>query len=329
VTICWKRWLAVLMLLSSPSQHALAEPEQRVVLWDLEYSATEMKYGVEASVFAIGDPVHETITLHALIGAGLLKPGSSKNDPPAVNFLRGVFWNDDPCADLFRDKRSLKPSSGVAWYKDFWNADHEADPKKFGDLECRLLGRSHFGNLQFLHGMANADGEDPSVTRSALLAWARYAYNLAIGVTSPDTTLRAAQAPIADVGDMAPLELFKAPNFTVISERAIGSLAHLLQDSYARGHVRRQETPHGSVGAIEQFHSYAHQNHDKHKQDDMWRTGGTDLEKIRGVRGGTEALAESTALFKFYASKTAWPTVEKYLLLGPLRFADKTYRAGP
>jgi hypothetical protein len=47
------------------------------------------------------------------------------------------------------------------------------------------------------------------------------------------------------------------------------------------------------------------------------------------VKGAVEALAESTRLFKFYHARTPWPTVEKYLLDGPLRLADKTYMSGP
>lgn len=305
------------------------EPERPArVFWDLDYEEAKDKYGIEGSVFAIGDPVHETITLHALIGAKLAPPGSSLKTPSVQQFIRGVFWNDDPCASLFSNKRDLSASFGIAWYWDFRKADKEADPKRFKGLSCKLEGRSHFGDLQFFHGMANADGLPASDTLERMIAWAKISYAVAVGESAAAMQLTTLPAPFNSLG-ATPRALFVAPNDALVPERAIGSFVHVIQDSYARGHTRRTLLPGGRFGAIEQFHSYAHQNHDKHKADDMWQSGGDDIDKIKAAKGGLEALEASTRVLDFYRRKTDWSEVEQYLRTGPWRLADKTLPSGP
>jgi hypothetical protein len=311
------------------SGSAAPPPARYVGLWDVtdEDVSAKDKFGLEVHI--IGDPVHETLTVHALANAALL-PTPDRTAKAAVQYLRGVFWNDDPCADLFFDKKTLIPSTGFTWYADFRAADHESDPKKFENLTCRLLGRSHFGDLQFLHGMASADGVDAATTRTAMLAWAKYTYRIAIGELKANQTLVGQQAPITGVAPgMDAMTLFAAPNIPAVPGRAIASLVHMLQDSYAAGHTRRESDGHGGLGALVQFHSYAHQNHAKHKADDMWRTGGNDIEKIKGVVGGPEALAASTQIFKLYKAKKPWADVESYLSNGPLQLANKPLLSGP
>src|SRR6187551_796026 len=211
----------------TPSGSAAPQPPRRIGLWDVKDEDVAAPDKFALKVYIVGDPVHETLTVHALANAGLL-PTPDRQAKAAVEYLRGVFWNDDPCADLFLYKRDLTLSTGFIWYKDFRAADREPDPKKFSNLSCRLLGRSHFGDLQFLHGMANADGVDAAATRTAMLAWAKYSYRIAIGELKANQPLLTQQAPITGVAaEMDAMALFVAPNVPAVPGRAIASLVHM------------------------------------------------------------------------------------------------------
>jgi len=77
------------------------------------------KYAIKGSVFGIGDPVHETLTLNALIGGGMAPAGTARKSPSVVQYMRGVFWNDDPCAQLFTEndfvRWTLRSASFGTW----------------------------------------------------------------------------------------------------------------------------------------------------------------------------------------------------------------------
>src|SRR5262245_29379081 len=100
-----------------------AEEKKENSIWTIEEEPDPEppgKYKIKGSVFGIGDPVHETLTLHALIDGGVVNGGTTRKDSSVAQFIRGVFWNDDPCAQLFleNDFKPLQPSTGVAWYLD-------------------------------------------------------------------------------------------------------------------------------------------------------------------------------------------------------------------
>lgn len=296
---------------------------QARVFWDLDYKPASNKYGVEGAVWAIGDPVHETLTLQGLINAGLVPKGTNLEQTDVQQFVRGVIWNDDPCGYLFLNSRNTKPSLGIAWFTNFVKPDN---PTGFA---CRIEGRSHFGDLQFLHGMANADGVDARDTLELMIGWSKIAYGVAVGTVKPWQDLSALPAPFNSMGKGSFRELFRAPNYPLVPERAIGSLLHMVQDSYAGGHTSREPLADERLGAIMQFHSYTNQDHDKHKADDMWKGGTSDLEKIKAAKGGRDALESTTQLLAFYSSKAPWETVEQYLRGGPWQLTTSTSPSGP
>lgn len=317
--------------LASLAGLARADAKSEVVMWELPYFTATTKPGIQATILAIGDPVHETLTLVALRDAGVLPSAATRLDKSFHEFQRGVFWNDDPCGQLFLTTTSVKPSSGLGWWSDFHSADKEAAPKKFSKLTCKLLGRSHFGDLQFLHGMANGDGVPAEQTRALILAWTHFTYDVAIGAVKPSADLAKVveMSALPSFNVATPKALFNTSNEPSLRERAIASLVHTIQDSYAKGHTLRTVNADGSFGDIEKFRSYANQDHDKHKRDDMWQGGSTDVEKIRKFRGGAEALAASRRVLEFYKAKDGWSEVEKYLVGGPFRLSGNTKPSGP
>lgn len=330
--------MSVASLLFGSSACLAQDPPQRTKtsMWKVGIEpAGDGKYIIVGSVFAIGDPVHETLTLHALIDGGVLPKSTTVEDGAAVQFIRGVLWNDDPCAKLLAEDEfsPLKPSFGVAWYLDFKSAQRQAKTGVgFQDLYCPLLGRSHFGDLQFLHGMADRDGVKAADTAKRMLAWANVAYRIALGDIAPRKPLKTdsgADALLSSAAEMSAMRLLRAKTESETRARAFGALLHMVQDSYARGHVSRVPASAGQPAGIIQFLSYGNQDSDKHAHDDSWRDGTDDLERTLRIPGAQDALGASTELVRRYKAREPWPAVESYLKNGPLFVRSDAKNSGP
>lgn len=248
--------------------------------------------------------------------------------------MRGVFWNDDPCAQLFAedDFSPLKPSFGAVWYVDFQKARKaESQRNAFQDLVCKLLGRSHFGDLQFFHGMADRNGVKPNETAERMLAWASVTYRIAIGEIGVQTPLEAdakARTLLLSIGDWTAMRLFRAKTAAETRARALGSLLHMIQDSYAHGHVARAGAG-PNAGTITQFLSYVDQDEKKHAHDDSWSSGTNDLERTLSIPGARDAFSASTEIVRLYKAGATWASVEQYLKGGPLFVMPDAQVSGP
>lgn len=292
------------------------------------------KFKIEGP-WSIGDPVHETLTLHALISGGILPNSTTSKSKAAAQFIRGVFWNDDPCAQLLaeNDFSPLKTSSGLAWYMDFGRGLHQAKAGAGTEgMNCPLLGRSHFGDLQFLHSMADRDGVKAATTVEKILAWASVAYRIAIGdidSRNPLKTDSVAAALLSEVAEKSAMELLRAKTESETRARAFGTLLHMVQDSYAGGHVSRVSASAGHPVGIIQFLSYVNQDPDKHAHDDSWKDGTSNLERTLNIPGAPEALAASTELARRYKNRQPWSEVELYLKNGLFLMRSDARDSGP
>jgi hypothetical protein len=217
--------------------------------------------------FDIHEPIHETITMAALVNSAFGVPaGTAVGKDQAVNeFLRGVIWNDDPAILMFDEDpdNDWNFSSGISWYYHFRNAEGASA----NDLS-NLTGGSHFFDLQFLHAMGSQTGEAPNETRAKIMLWAEAMYQLSIGEgVQPDDRLDtvAVSSPVAGTANSFKLSGFftdesdpkgsdtlrtlltrdTACKSLQIRRRAIGSLLHLVEDSYARGPCA--QNPHESA----------------------------------------------------------------------------------
>ena len=195
--------------------------------------------------FPIGtDPVHENIAIAAFIKANKMLPVATTYENLSKKqweYFRGLLWNDDPSGLLFDDVTddNRNFSDGVDFGKAF----------KLGSPGT-MTQRSHFGDLQCLHGMAAKHGEAPETTRFNILVWMEAMYKLACGNqdVKAESTLRSAlpayfSSSTQPSGDTTLKQLlmgqrasFKLPN---IQFRAIGVCLHMIQDSYAVGHTHR------------------------------------------------------------------------------------------
>ena len=298
---------------------------------------------------AIHEPIHESITLAALTASTVpMPPGATIGSDSSVNeFFRGVIWNDDPAVFLFKELpgSNWTFTSGLGWLYEYETArlSGRRDPDN-------LTGRSHYFDLSFLHAMAYVPGEQPYDTLAKVLLWAEVAYRLSIDegvsgadvlasipvvstVTAPDGTVYTHQLSeffdattnppgTATLDDL----LTRRTRFTKVDlgRRAIGSLLHLVHDSYAKGHVRRtllnpadRQQPGsddtfksgtwGRYGEVEVFHCYKGQNEKLHSKYDT--AVGVDPAKVDSFNpliGARDALEASRKLLDMWQAGTAW-----------------------
>lgn len=342
---------------------------------------TDLRFYTFEGSFNLFEPVHELLTLAALyqvkdkLGIPSSKFGNKVTgywSSPEINeFLRGVLWNDDPAVLLF-DKNPGSDEDfddGSDWKDKFDTAKTANTP----DLK-NLTGRSHFGDMQFLHGMACMSNESPALTRYRVMMWSELMYKLSIGepVSASGTPSGSGNTLIKDVRIPANpsqydphiteqfSQYFSAETFPTdeatlkqlltegdpfsglnLGKRAIGTVMHLIQDSFARGHTRRwlrnpgdllnstkdamtfKPNTFGDFGAVITFHSYLGQNADNHSEfdgdptNDWYTTTSIDYEELdtyNSLVGARNAIDYCTQLLKFWHDGIEWDHGPRQLL---------------
>lgn len=284
------------------------------------------------------EPVHEEIT-NRIYGC---QGDADICGNPDVGFassyvLAGVRWNDDPPFRLEEGEgRGTKckvtetirfTTQPACWGELFWDAKKKAEGGKELNAVRRtsLLGRSHFGDLQFLHAMASRDGEPAADTRRRVIMWAEFAWGVATGKHAVATRLKAMQ--VAGMSDhfgrteWTVQDLFTLGNPPLrprIKEFAFGSLLHMVQDSFAKGHVARAEPIEGekceaapqyaAPGKIRRFHAYNNQDTDKHAEGD-----GRNAFSVHWTVSRPNVIDVGTVLLSYFERAAAWEEVRPYL----------------
>lgn len=263
------------------------------------------------SLSGFSEPVHEEITNRMYGCEGDVCSGGQSTTAPAA-VLAGVRWNDDP---PFRVTSSQNPSSTckrsetirfetqpLCWVALFTAAEKgAARGQDYGPGDA-MLYRTHFGDLQFLHSMAARDGESASETKAKLMGWFEMTWRAGQGEYSLDTRLR--ELPIGPIHavfgktEWRMLDLYtqgSGPGLRrEFNDVAFGSLLHALEDSFAAGHVEREESSGdgtcqaGTIsvvapGAIRSFHAYNHQDHAGHGVADSRAAFMRDLQQTGHV----------------------------------------------
>jgi hypothetical protein len=235
---------------------------------------------------------HETMTqaAEACVNSSACSVRPDCDEAPYGKFGRGVRWNDDPLKLL--DYGSRYPA--FVGYLMHAKRIAKARPAKI-DATYNSLYRSHFGDLQFLHAMARVEGEPAAETQARMLLWAEFTYQVWLGEIDLQTEL--SQVSVRGVPELFPgkrwtvRRLFSmncdtptsgcrepGADYTdeLIRQTALGSLLHMIQDSYSAGHTERlgptlEPRAEGLVvdfGSIKRFHSYAKQDERLHKLSD-------------------------------------------------------------
>ncbi len=250
------------------------------------------------SVSVFTEPVHEEITnrIYGCEGDQAVCAGEEGSRVP-VAVLAGVRWNDDPpfrMSAMQAKGTKCKTSETIrfetqpyCWAMLFEDADRRAaSGRRFGPGDA-MLYRTHFGDLQFLHSMASRDGEPAEITRANLMGWIEFAWRGSLGEYTIDTRLRNIHIPAIQAAfgktEWRLLDLYTQGASgglrRDIDDVAFGSLLHAVEDSFAAGHVDREESS-GTVrcsagaistvapGVIREFHAYNQQDHGLHAEAD-------------------------------------------------------------
>jgi hypothetical protein len=264
--------------------------------WENFLSGSALK-----GIHKLGNPIHEEITNRTLGCKGDVDVcGDADIEPANAYFIAGVRWNDDPpfkyatgqgkfagCTPGDTVRLAVQPRCWANTFQDA--AKRAAAGEVLNGKNAPLLARSHFGDLQFLHAMASAEGETAAETRDKILMWAEFTWRVGTGEFDNEKILF--ELPIVGFANYFQYskqwrvqDLFALGNPFIrkprsMSQVAIGSLLHVIQDSFADGHVERR-SPTGSAtclnmpvgvmapGKIVEFHSYAHQDSEAHGESD-------------------------------------------------------------
>lgn len=274
-------------------------------------TGTALKLGL-----LIKGPVHEEITQLAYgcpaPPSRLAKDDSCNlSDGPFANVfvIYGVRWNDIPPFKLnveegncrYYGKRcntsqtirfSTQPG---CWYCLFKDAERFSATKLIAgcaagknDSRGNLMTRSHFGDLQFLHGMADREKIPAAETQRDILGWIEFAWKVASKEISIGTKLKDVDIPtIKDhfgctewtVADLYILGRQDEESGLIrqVNKIAFGSVLHTVQDSFAAGHTTRKAnngaamcgaTTYPALPPIVEFHNYSAQDGTLHDHQD-------------------------------------------------------------
>ena len=290
-------------------------------------------------------PVHEEIT-HRVYGCNY-EGATICGDPDAQYatpyMIAGVRWNDDPpfqlnpnqaentsCKTSYPDGRPMTIrfiTQPRCWADLFLAAEKQVktDATKRFDAanQSALPLRSHFGDLQFVHSMASSDGEDPTETRSKMLGWAELTWGVVRGKYRLETWLKDIDVPVLQQffgnSGWRVQELFTLGDPSLrpyVSDVAFGSLLHMIEDSFAAGHVDRMEpaqgaqcpgNSHPAPGPIREFHSYTHQSTSKHADADT-------REAFTNNRLTPDVVDVGRTLVAMRQANAEWADVRAYLM---------------
>ena len=290
-------------------------------------------------IHVIGGSVHEEITNRILgcEGDGDVC-GDPEFDPMNAYVLAGVRWNDDP---PFRFEKGhgnfggCEPGATVrlvtfprCWGSVFKDGEKNASRGKTLDAKTApLLVRSHFGDMQFLHSMAARDNEPASDVRARIMAWAEFTWKIALNEVPLSTRVR--DIPVSGFVELfgpkgwSVQDLFSLGNPHIrkpenMSAVAFGSLLHMVQDSFASGHVERaspdgrEKCPspneHLMPGRIVEFHSYGQQDAAKHGHADAREAFSAHWSSAR-----PNIIDVGKVLHGYFLRRAEWVEVRPYL----------------
>lgn len=265
--------------------------------------------------------------------------------------IYGVRWNDLPPFRLDKDQgncdymgqknvcrldQTVRFSTQPAcWYCLFKDAERKAQSKAIvgcnktaNSIPGNLMTRSHFGDLQFLHGMANAADIHPVDTRAQILDWLEFAWKVSSKEITPQTFLKDISNPTIKLHfgctEWKVVDLYLLGRqdpasglVTQIREIAFGSVLHTVQDSFAAAHAEREPQPTGEQcegssfampARIVEFHAYGAQDGELHDHDDS-RDAMTALAKERWP----EAVEVTRNLFELQSDGAKWADASSYL----------------
>lgn len=326
---------------------------------------TEQSAGIVASI--IIHPVHEELTVKTFTLVKNKKmPGyRSINDQLIEKVIRGVRWNDDPL--------HLLPDYPYEWFQNFKHASNIADRI---NSNYDLFYRSHHHDLQFLHAMASSDIETAATTQNAIMMWMEFTYKVSTGFLPIHTrfsqlgqflTPKAAQSfkkyfnqnglrknwtpaylfslqcnrEVILPDWFMPLDCSKTPwlpRKEDVQNIALGSLLHVIQDSFSDSHVSRDPEYEGQYSFIHgrsfinTFNAYTKQSFHLHRGADSYPRDFEDSLSEQGFNleeVSAQIISNVLSDRSKSAHKNQWNRTSTYLSNGVFKVINAKATAGP
>lgn len=284
--------------------------------------AVELNYMKEKS-WAIGDgPRHETFGL-----------------------VFGTWWNDDPMMYLWGQGSDFV--SGVKHLRRLFSSSQRNNYE--GGVEgCQvpagqhLARSSHFAELQHLHFMTALGKEHPDQERlkgtiADGLTWIKFAYQVATNKIKPDEPLTVEDERLLKLPSIAKNLCLQNPSnvkvrslFTrqgpvsakyldfrnrLTRDVALGSILHILQDSFSPAHTCRIELHSNgeTVAALRTVFNYNEQDHKHHASRDGYPDWLVHQVRTGSHRYSNDPVSVGAWLLGAVDRSLPWEDVQKHL----------------
>lgn len=277
------------------------------------------------------EPVHEAMT-QRMFGCDGDTEDCLRSGRASDYVLAGVRWNDDPpfrisagpgAPKSCKAQETIRVTTQPKCWADLFRAAAAKAARGESD-NSSLLQRSHFGDLQFIHAMASAIDEPAEATQRRILGWAEFTWRVTTGELPLATEM--ADVPVPAVAErfektaLRVQDLFTLGNVALrryLADVAFGSLLHMVQDSFAKGHaerldpISRQEcsgSNDAAPGALREFHVYGLQDSHRHAEYDK----GTAL-AAHLLQSEPDVVDVGRRLLSYRDENASWETVRPYV----------------
>lgn len=257
--------------------------------------------------------------------------------------IRGTWWNDDPLMFTWGEGRDI--ADGILKLRAIVKTDQ---PKYEIDIKGRsvpanqhLTRQSHYGQLQHLHFMTGLDTdkstaqERVAATTERALQWLAFAYAVATRqdnarATDPLTSEMETRLGLPSIalnlgvenpGNLKIRSLFARAGLPfevrdrITPDVALGSMLHVLQDSFSPAHACRVEikTANGMQAVLSDVYNYEEQDAKSHEKLDRYPAWLVEHIRQGKQRYGNDPVTVGAWLLDAVDRQLEWPTVERHL----------------
>lgn len=303
-------------------------------------SEENLKFELRPIFLSPTSNVHESMTAAAFNMSGILN--RDFDAALDVDYVKGVYWNDSPerglCAWCSVTEANL---GALAWYRRFLAAQKLATAPGSSRLFTHgdpVFERSHFGDLAVIHSMANHNGVPALLTKQKAMLWAEFVYKVATGIIPSNSKLRDVKLGGFDAFfNSIDKDLYDEPLSTLFKDgnvraNALGSLLHLIQDSYSAAHVERVDldSTEGRFcrGGVVRFLAYPGQDVKKHSAADKWPVG-LLLGPLQPSKRVCDPLGAAATVLQLFNANANWHKVAAFLDASVFELLDSDALSGP
>lgn len=253
--------------------------------------------------------------------------------------IRGTWWNDDPLMytwgqgvdfinGLMRLKRALKS-------RDIYEGGRTDCPVP---AKVHLTRWSHFGEMQHLHFMTNLERKSSTPeqrvadTVKKAKKWILFSYKVATQDIKADAPLTVQMEKEIGLPPISENHCIKSSNVKVRTlfsrlgldnhyrnkitpDVALGSILHVVQDSFSPAHTCRVEVPTetGVIATLQDVSNYQEQVAEEHAALDEYPEWLTAYAKNRRHAYINDPIIVGAWLLNAVDERLSWEEVEKYL----------------